>query len=100
MFMIRTIVTKPADATFRLPQMVAGTSLTLGQWVATQTGFVAARTRRFGPNKIVNTVVFDTQANADAYQAALASNSEYVARQQYNAAHGITSVVRRFQEVA
>jgi hypothetical protein len=100
MFMIRTIVTKPADVTFRLPQLVAGTSLTLGQWVAQQPGYVVARTRRFGANKVINTVVFDTQANAEAYLAQLATNSEYVARQTYNAAHGITSVVRKFQEVA
>jgi len=99
MFIIRTIITKPAGTKFRTPQLISGTTLQLGQWTKQQNGVTGSRTRRLGKNKIVNTVVFTDQAAADAYLAALATNTEYQARQEYNAANGITIVTRKYQEI-
>ena len=100
MFIVKTVVDKPAGTAFRAPQLIAGTSLSLGAWTRQQAGVIKSRVRRTGVNRIVSTITFTDQAAAEAYLAALANNSEYQARQAYNAANGITSTVRKFQEVA
>ena len=99
MFIVKTIVTKPAGTQFRLQQMIPGTTQTLGQWTLAQPGVVGVRIRRLGKNKVVKTVRFVDQAAAEAFQTALAANPEYQARQVYNTANGITQVVRKFQEI-
>ena len=99
MFILKTIVTKPAGVAWRKPELIAGTTLTLGAWILSQPGVLSSRTRR-AANRMVNTTLFQDQAAYDAFVAARATNPEYLARQAYSAANGITTVTRKFQLVA
>jgi len=99
MFIVKSIITKPAGTQFRARQVVPGTTKTMAQWAKDQPGVLGVRNRRLNKNKIVKTVRFADQAAMDAFLAALDANPEHQARQEYNAANGITVVTRKFQVV-
>ena len=99
MFIVKTIVTKPADAAWRAPQVIAETGQTLGAWLMSQDGVISSRTRKARQNVRVNTTVFRDQAAHEAVVAARAENSEFIARTTYSEANGITTVTRKWQLV-
>ena len=100
MFIVKTIATKPRGVRWRKPQLMTGTSQTLGAWTLAQDGVVSTKTRKAGKNKLVTITVFRDQAAYDTYVAARASNSEYLARTEYAAANNITTTVKKLQVVA
>lgn len=85
-----TVTTKPADTVwFSIAEpTVAKRS---AEWARIQPGFVTSSTQRIAPNTIQNIVIFDTQANLDAFVAALAANPDNQAREAYKTTHGQVS---------
>jgi hypothetical protein len=100
MFIVKTISTKPAGVHWRAPEVISGTTQTLGQWTLAQDGVVSTKTRKAGKHKLVNVSVFRDQAAYDAYVAARDTNTEFIARTEYNTANNITSIVKKLQVVA
>ena len=100
MFIVKTIAVKPRGVKWRKPQLIAGTSQTLGAWTLAQEGVVSTKTRKAGKHKLVTITVFSDQAAHDAYVAARASNAEYVARTAYATANNITTTIKKLQLVA
>lgn len=87
------VTTKPADKTwFNVVNPEAARRI--AAWVKTQPGFITSSSQRIAPNTIQTIVLFDTQANLEAFTAALASNADNQAREAYKTATGqVTTVV-------
>lgn len=87
-----TITTKPADTVwFNIAQPAV--SRRAGEWSRTQPGYITSSVQRIAPNTLQNIIIFDTQANLDAFAAGLASNPDHLAREAYKATHGQVSTV-------
>lgn len=85
-----TVTTKPADtAWFNIADRV--TSRRYGEWAKSQPGYVTSSTQRVAPNTVQNIIIFDTQANLDAFMTAMAANADHQTREAYKAAHGQVS---------
>lgn len=87
-----TVTTKPADTVwFSIAEPVVAKRS--GDWAKTQPGYITSSTQRIAPNTIQNIIIFDTQANLDAFMMALAANADNQAREAYKSTHGQVSTV-------
>lgn len=101
MFIVRTITSKPANVNWfrRDPE---STVETVSQFMAQQLSdgaFVKNRNRKIGKHKLVNTMVFNEQADYDKWRAAADANLAYTQRTEYNQANGMTTVVKKFLRI-
>lgn len=91
-YAIITVTTKPSDTTwFNLTY--PGAAKRIAEWVKTLPGFVTASSQRIAPNTSKAIVIFETQAQAEAFLAATADNADWQSREAYKAARGQVSTV-------
>jgi len=91
-YAIITVTTKPSDTTwFNLTY--PGAAKRIAEWVQAQPGFVTASSQRIAPNTSKSIAIFETEAQANAFLAAAASNEDWQSREAYKAARGQVSTV-------
>ncbi len=100
MFVLKFFTRKPAAVAWRVPQPVPDTNVTLNQWTRLQPGVLSVRSRKPTKNRVVTIIKCANEAAADAYLAALATNVEHHARQEYRAANGITYTLVKWERVS
>jgi len=100
MFVLKFFTRKPAAVAWRAPQPVPDTNVTLNQWTRLQPGVLSIRSRKPTKNRVVTIIKCADEAAADAYLAALATNVEHHARQEYRAANGITHTLVKWEKVS
>ena len=100
MFVLKFFTRKPAAVAWRASQPVPNTNKTLNQWTRLQPGVLAVRSRKPTKNRVVTIIKCANEAAADAYLAALATNVEHHARQEYRAANGITHTLVKWERIS
>lgn len=91
-YAIITVTTKPADTAW-FSSTYPAAAKRIGEWVATQPGFVTASSQRIAPNTAKSIAIFETQAQAEALLAAVVSNADWQAREAFKAARSQVSQI-------
>ena len=81
-YVVKTETTKPANVQW-FGQANPVVNLRLNLWVRAQPGILSAIGRVTAPNTFTTITVFQDEAAYNAFQAALASNADGIARQAY-----------------
>ena len=99
-YVIKIEATKPANIDWfsKSGQSAYATSVAIDNWNHSVEGFILS----FGQNLSIDNVyrhvvVFDTQINGDAWLAAKVTQPNYVIRDAYFKANGITEVVTIYE---
>ena len=97
-YVIKILSTKPANVAWFVQSGPMATS-TLGNMRAFDlgsTGYLDSGMAMVDKNTVHNLVVFDTQANGDAWLAAKATQADWMVHDAYFTAQGITTVVTTY----
>jgi len=99
MFIVRTIVTKPANAAWYQHNPALGTER-LSQWIAVQPTLIRTRTRKLGRNRRVNTMMFADQAAYQTFKTALEATPQHVDKMSYFTQNGFKVKTQLYQMIS
>ena len=97
-YVIKEVVVKPAGVLWFVQS--GGTSATtlanMAAWTVSQPGYLDSNLHITNSNESVIFIVFDTQANAQAWQAGQITQPDYMVHSAYYASQGITTTVTTY----